>query len=293
MVLELMVMRVGHNMATFNVYTKYKSALADSAKAMGHISSGLRVSNAADDPYAVAKDATFNMQLRGLQKSNSNSQDAISLIQTTDGALDGMTSALQRIRQLAVQSSNGTYNDENRKDAQLEVTNLRDEVDYLATSTNVNDINLLTKQNGSIQCMIGSNVGENIDIPTFDFRAANIKDSSIKNSSGNDYSLNDVDISTPDGCNKAISFIDSAIETINSARDKYGALQNRLESTMSNQSEISIQSETGDSDVMDADVAAEMIQYSKASIIVQAGTAMMAQTNKFPLEVLNILQNVK
>lgn len=286
-------MIVGHNMASFNIFTKYKSAIADSAKAMSHITSGLRVSNAGDDPYAIAKDETFNMQLRSLEKSNSNSQDAISLIQTTDGALDGITSVLQRIRQLAVESRNCTYNDENRNDAQIEVDNIVKQVDYLATSTNINDVNLLSDSSASVQCMIGYNVGETIDIPAFDFKAASIKDSNIKNSDGSDYSLKDVDITTPNGCDNAISFIDSALDTVNRARDKYGALQNRLESTMSNQSEISIQTEAGDSQIMDADVAAEMLQYSKSSIIVQAGTAMMAQSNKFPQQVLEILQNVK
>ena len=286
-------MIVGHNMASFNIYAKYKFALAGASKAMGHITSGLRVNNAGDDPYAIARDDNFNMQLRSLQRSNSNSQDAVSLIQTTDGALDGITSVLQRVRQLAVESRNGTYNSENRSDAQLEVSNLVNEVDYLATSTNINDINLLTKQGGNVQCMVGYNVGENVSIPTFDFRAASIKDSNIKNSSGDDYSLKDVDITTPDGCDKAINFVDFAIDAVNRARDKYGALQNRLDSTMSNQSEISIQAETGDSEIMDADVAAEMMEYSKNSIIVQAGTAMMAQSNKFPQQVLEILQNVK
>lgn len=286
-------MIVGHNMASFNIFTKYKSALADGAKAMSHITSGLRVSNAGDDPYAIAKDETFNMQLRSLEKANSNSQDAISLIQTTDGALDGITSVLQRIRQLAVESRNGTYNPDNRKDAQIEVDNLVKQVDYLATSTNVNDVNLLSDSSVKVQCMIGYNVGETIDMPAFDFKAASIKDSNIKNSDGSDYSLNDVNISTPDGCDNAISFIDYALTAVSAARDKYGALQNRLESTMSNQSEISIQTEAGDSELMDADVASEMLQYSKSSIIVQAGTAMMAQSNKFPQQVLEILQNVK
>lgn len=296
-------MIVSHNIASFNIYTKYRSALTDSAKAMSQITSGLRVNSAGDDPYAVAKDEVFNMQLRSLQMANSNAQDAISLIQTTDGALDGITSMLQRVRELAVQSRNGTYNSENRNDAQHEVNTLKDGVDYLATSTDVNDVNLLAKplagastgtnQTGSVQCMIGYNAGETIEIPTFSFRSADIKCSNIKNKDGNDYSLNDVDVSTPEGCDDAIKFADFALDAVNRARGKYGALQNRLESTITNQSEISIQTENGDSEIMDVDVAASMLEYSKSSIIVQAGTAMMAQSNKFPQQVLEILQNVR
>ncbi|KOF55878.1 hypothetical protein AGR56_02270 [Clostridium sp. DMHC 10] len=279
-------MIVGHNMASFNIFTRYKSALAEQTKAMAHISSGLRISTAGDDPYALSRDENFTMQIRSLQRANSNSQDAVSLIQTTDSALDGISSILQRIRDLAVQNKNGTYNTQNRSDSQLEVSNLIKEADHLAKSTNLNDVNLLTDPSGSFKCMVGSNVGENIDIPTFDLQAASIKDGS-----GNP--LSSVDITTEEGCEKAINLVDSALDTVDRARGKYGALQNRLNSTISNASEISNETESGDSSIMDVDVAGEMMEYSKTSIIVQAGTAMMAQTNKFPQQVLEILQNVK
>lgn len=279
-------MIVGHNMASFNIFTRYKSALAAQTKAMSRISSGLRVNTAGDDPYALSRDENFTMQVRSLQRANSNSQDAVSLIQTTDSALDGISSILQRIRDLAVQNKNGTYNTQNRSDSQLEVSNLIKEADHLAKSTNINDVNLLTDPSGSFKCMVGGNVGENIDIPTFDLQAASIKDKS-----GNP--LSSVNITTTEGCDKAINLVDSALDTVNRARGKYGALQNRLNSTISNASEISNETEAGDSSIMDVDVAGEMMEYSKTSIIVQAGTAMMAQTNKFPQQVLEILQNVK
>lgn len=279
-------MIVGHNMASFNVFTKYKSALAAQTKAMSHISSGLRVNNAGDDPYALARDESFNMHIRSLQRANSNSQDATSLIQTADSALDGITSMLQRIRDLAVQNANGTYDTENRDASQAEVSTLINEVDHLAKSTNLNDVNLLTDSSGSYKCMVGGNIGENIDIPTFDFQAASIKDKS-----GNP--LTSVDITTEAGCKKAMDIVDSALDSVNKARGKYGALQNRLNSTISNVSDISNEAEIGDSEIMDVDVASEMIEYSKNSIIVQAGTAMMSQTNKFPQQILEILQNVR
>ncbi|MFL0251655.1 flagellin [Clostridium neuense] len=279
-------MIVGHNMASFNIFTKYKSALAAQTKAMAHISSGLRVNDAGDDPYALARNENFNMQIRSLQRANSNSQDAVSLIQTVDSALDGITSILQRIKDLAVQNSNGTYNVEDRDASQLEVSNLINEVDHLAKSTNMNDVNLLTNPSGSFKCMVGGNVGENIDIPTFDFQAASIKDK-------DGTPLTSVDVTTQDGCKKAMNLVDSALDTVDKARGTYGALQNRLNSTISNVSDISSETEAGDSQIMDVDIASEMIEYSKNSIIVQAGTAMMAQTNKFPQQVLQILQNVR
>ncbi|WP_234119748.1 flagellin N-terminal helical domain-containing protein [Clostridium hydrogenum] len=279
-------MQVGHNMWSFNIFTKYKSALTDQTKAMNTISSGLRVNNAMDDPYAIAKDENFNLQLRGLQKASSNAQDTINLVQTADSALGGISSLLDRIRELAVQNKNDTYNSDNRSDSQTEVSNLINEIDHLAKSTNINDVNLLNSASGSIKCMIGSNIGETIDIPTFDFQAASIKDAS-----GN--ALTSIDVTTSSGCSQAMDIIDSAISSVNSARNKFGALENRLDTSITNGSEISEETQAGDSSIMDADVAAEMMRYSKDSIIVQAGTAMMAQSNKFPQEVLNILQNVK
>lgn len=279
-------MQVGHNMWSFNIFTKYKSALTDQTKAMNTISSGLRVNNAMDDPYAIAKNENFNLQLRGLQKASSNAQDTINLVQTADSALGGIGSLLGRIRELAVQNKNDTYNSDNRSDSQIEVKNIINEIDHLAKSTNINDVNLLNSAGGSVKCMIGSNIGETIDIPTFDFQAASIKDAS-----GN--ALTSIDVTTSSGCSKAIDIIDSAISSVNSARNKFGSLENRLDTSITNGSEISEETQAGDSSIMDADVAAEMMRYSKDSIIVQAGTAMMAQSNKFPQEVLNILQNVK
>lgn len=279
-------MRVGHNMWSFGVYSNYKNALTAQSTAMGRISSGLRVNTAADDPYAIAKDQNFNMQIRSIQKANSNSQDTISLIQTADGALSGISSILDRIRELAVQNKNDTNNSQDRSASQLEVSNLLNEVDHLAQSTNMNNVNLLSSTSASVKCMFGSNVGETIDVPVF-----NVETSNIKDSSGN--LLANIDVTTSAGCDEAMNIVDAALSQINVYRGQYGALENRLNSTISNETDISQETQTGDSDMIDADVAAEMMNYSSSSVKVQAGIAMMAQTNKFPQEVLNILQNVK
>lgn len=279
-------MRVGHNMWSFGVYSNYKNALTAQSTAMARVSSGLRVNTAADDPYAIAKDQNFNMQIRSIQKANNNSQDTVSLIQTADSALGGISSILDRIRELAVQSKNDTNNGEDRSASQLEVSNLLGEVNHLAQSTNMNNVNLLSSTSASVKCMFGSNVGETIDVPTFNFQTNNIKDGS-----GN--TLASINVTTSAGCDAAMNIVDLALDQINGYRDQYGALENRLTSTISNESDISQETETGDSNIMDADVAAEMMNYSTSSIKVQAGIAMMAQTNKFPQEVLNILQNVK
>lgn len=281
-------MRLSHNIPSLNIYTKYSSVLVDQSKAMKNISTGVRVNSAMDDPNAIAEDDNFNMQLRGLQMSSQNAQDGVSLLQTAQGGLDGMNSMLQRIRELAVQANNSTNDSSDKASIQIEINKLVDGVDNLAKSTNINGVYLLNSDDPSksITTMIGANAGDNMEIPTFNLEASNLKDSS-----GN--SLRDLDVTTEAGSEKALGIIDSAMQTISSANSKYGALQNRFNTVISNTSEINIQLQSADSDVMDVDVASETMRYSKDSILVQAGIAMMAQTNKMPQDVLNILKGVK
>ncbi|MDD3223499.1 MAG: flagellin [Clostridium sp.] len=279
-------MRLSHNIPSLNIYSKYSKAIIDQTKAMKNISSGKRVDTASDDPYALAQSDQFNMEIRGLQMSSTNSQDAVSLLQTTDGGMDGMTSMLQRIRSLAVQSANGTESDSDRQAIQAETKTLVDGIDNLSKSTNINDVNLIAQDGTSTKTvMVGGNVGETLQLPTYNLTAAALN---LKDSSGN-Y----IDLSTEAGAKAAINTIDSAISTIGSARSNYGAISNRLSSVISNSSDINIVLQTADSNITDADIASEMMRYSRDSIISQAGIAMMAQTNKFPQDVLNILQNIK
>lgn len=279
-------MRLSTNIASLNIYTKYRSALVDQGKAMKNISTGIRVNSASDDPNAIAENDNFNMQLRGLQMSNQNAQDGVSLVQTAEGGLNGMSSMLERMRELAVQAGNSTSDDTDRASIQAEVSKLIDGVDNLAKSTNINGVSLLNSSSGaSISTTIGSKAGETMEIPTFDFQVSNIKDSSNNK-------LQDVNVATEDGANKALGVIDSALQQINSANGKYGAIENRFNTVISNSNDITVQLQSGDSDLMDVDVASETMRYSKDSILVQAGIAMMAQTNKMPQDVLNILKNI-
>lgn len=279
-------MRLSHNIPTLNIYTKYSKAIIDQAAAMKNISSGKRVDTASDDPYALAQSDQFNMEIRGLQVASSNSQDTVSLLQTTEGGMDGMTSMLQRMRSLAVQASNGTETDQDRQAIQSETKTLVDGIDAISKSTNMNNVNLIA-QSGSASktVMIGGDVGQNVEIQTYDLTAATLN---LKDSSGN-Y----IDLSTQAGARAALDTIDSAIKTINTARSNYGSIENRLNTAISNSSDINTVLQTADSNITDADIASEMMRYSKDSIISQAGIAMMAQTNKFPQDVLQILQNIK
>lgn len=286
-------MRLSHNIPSLNIYTKYKVSLAEQAKAMKNISTGCKINSAADNPYGLAQNESFTMQIRGLQMANQNSQDSVSLIQTAEGGLSGMSSMLDRIKELTVQAGNGTNDPKDEAAIQTEIKQLVDGIDNFAKSTNINGVSPLCSDQTSstiagkdLNVMIGSNVGESFKIPTYNLQAANLKDAS-----GN--SLNSIDITTESGRSTAMNVVDAASKTISAVRSKYGAVENRLDTALTNSSEIGTEVQEADSNVMDADVATEMLNYSKSSILVQSGIAMMAQSNRFPQDVLQILKNIK
>lgn len=272
-------MRLSHNIASLNIYKGYRTALANQTKAMSNISSGIRVNSAADDPYGIAENEKFNMQLRGLQMSRQNAQDGISLLQTAEGGISGISTMLDKVRELTVQAGNGANSPEDSSAIQAQINQMVEGIDKLAKSTNMNGVSPLSKA-GSITAVIGANVGESTNIPTYDFQSSSLN-------------LSSIDISTESGRNAALDAVDTAMQTVTAARSKYGAISNRLDSIISNSNDTSNEVETAASNVMDTDVASEMLTYSKNSIIVQAGISMMAQTNRFPQDVLNILSNVK
>jgi flagellin len=272
------------------VYTRYETALAAESKAMTRISSGHKVNQASDDPYGASEDTAFTMQLNGLQMANQNAQDGVSLIQTAEGGLNGMNSMLDTLQTLVTEAANGTETSQDNSDIQQQVNNIVEGINNLAQSTNMNGVNMLSVDSSvppakPLNATIGANVGETLQIPTFNFQTNNIKDSS-----GN--TLSNINVTTQDGCSTAMSVINSAIGQISSALSTYGAIENRFSSDINNIGNLQNQVQEGDSDAVDADVASEMLNYSQASVVVQAGIAMMAQTNKFPQQVLGILQNI-
>lgn len=284
---EVDKMRLTHNLASLRLYYSYENNLVDQNKSIANISSGTKINSAMDNPTAMSQSERLNMQLKGLQVANQNSQDTVSLLQTAEGGLDQMDSMLQRIRQLAVQAGNDTNSIGDKSNIQSEITQLIDGFNNLAKSNNMNGVNLLASNSGgSISSLIGSNVGESVEIPTYNLETSNLKDAS-----GN--ALSDIDVTAAGGADKAMNVLDSALQTVNSARSKYGAIENRLTSTISNSSDIGIAIQTKDSDIVDTDMASEMLNFSKDNILIQAGIAMMAQTNKFPQDVLSILSQVK
>ncbi len=281
-------MRLSHNIPSLNIYSGYSKAVERQSTALQRISSGLKINSAKDNPKGLTSSETINMQVRGLQIANKNLQDGASMLQTTEGGLNEISSSLQRIRELTVQANTGTVNDSDKQIIQGEIGQMIKNIDDLSKGTTFNGINLIGNTDPSLKPVstaIGANPYDLLDIPTYNFSSNNIGD-------GVNF-LSNIDVTTKAGADSALGVIDGAINQVVAARSKYGALENRFDTGQQETSEISDRLTSASSDLTDTDVAAEMIEYSKNGIIQDASTAMIAQTNRFPQDVLRILDNIK
>ncbi len=270
-------LRLCHNLASLNIYTRYTKTLKDQNISLQRISSGVKLNSAKDDPNALAASERLNMQIRGMQMAGRNAQDSASMLQTAEGGLDGMTSMLQRARELVVQGANGTNTVSDKGIIQDEIDSMIDGVTDLAKNTEFNGVKLLSSTPGYIETVIGANSGDTLKIPTFDLTADNI-------------GLKDLVTSDPD---KALQTIDYALDAIVGVRSKYGALENRLTDSYDNLNEMSDKVTGAESSLADADISEEILNYSKDSILSQAANALMAQTNKMPQDILKVLENLR
>ena len=215
-------------------------------------------------------------QIRGLEQAQQNANDGISLIQTAEGGLNETHAILQRMRELAVQSANGTYDDTDRANLQAEVSALIEEVDRIANSTKFNGIDLLNGDLTDLQLQIGAN-DETVTMSVADMTASGL-------------SVDGVDISDTAGATSAIGTIDTAINLVSEARAGLGAMQNRLEHTVNNLGVTTENLTAAESRIRDVDMAKEMMAYTKNNILTQAAQAMLAQANMQPQGVLQLLQ---
>ena len=286
-------MRLRQNMDSLNVYQNYKKNLNIQSGVLNRISTGQKINSAKDSPNKIGQSEQFRMQIRGLQAAEKNLQDGVSMMQATDGALETVSVSLVRIKELTVQAGNGTNNEGDLKVIQLEINQLKQHIDYTAKNSSFNGVNLIgndiVNDNNNPEyktSMIGANVSDEIKIPMFNASSDNLRDKD-----GN--SLGGVDVTKPENINKNLSAIDGAIVSVNSIRSKYGAIQNRMESTYNNVGANVMSLESADSSIRDADIGIEISDYARTSILHEASTALLAQTNKFPSEILSILERVK
>jgi len=262
-------------------------------KNMEKLSSGLRINRAGDDASGLAVSEKMRSQIRGLNMASMNAQNGISFIQVTEGYLQESEDIIQRMRELAVQASNGIYSAEDRQYIQIEVSALVAEVDRIASHAQFNGMNLLTGRFGRL---IGENVitasmwfhiGANMDQRTQVFIGTmTAKGLGVRNV-GDDSILT---ISTPDDANRAIGTLDAAIKKINKQRADLGAYQNRLEHAVRGLDVGAENLQASESRIRDTNMANQTVEYTKNQILVQSGTAMLAQANQKGQTVLQLLR---
>ncbi|HAK45248.1 MAG TPA: flagellin [Spirochaeta sp.] len=285
-------MIINHNLsAMFSNRTLGDTNLATS-KNMEKLSSGLRINRAGDDASGLAVSEKMRSQIRGLKQASDNAENGISFIQATEGYLGNTQAILQRMRELSVQSANGIYSEEDRMQIQVEISQLVDEVDRIASHAQFNGMNMLTGRFASetgenvVTASMWFHIGANIDqrervfIGTMTSTALGVKEIG---------SGDILDLQTPEGSNMAIGTIDSALKTVNKQRADLGAYQNRLEHAVRGLDVGAENLQAAESRIRDADMAEEMVSYTKNAILVQAGTAMLAQANMKTQSVLQLL----
>ncbi|MBU3208858.1 flagellin [Clostridium algidicarnis] len=281
-------MRLSHNLMSLNVYRNYTKNVASQSKSMSKVSSGDKISKAMDNPAGMGQREQIRMQLRGLQMSQRNMQDGISMLQTVEGGLDNITTALNRVRELTISSGGATTKDD-RAVIQKEIEQMLKSIDDIANNTEFNGVKLLAKtgtEPDHIKMASGANVGDTLVIP-----ANNLTSGNLTNKEGT-LSLKDIKVNEGK-IDEALGIIDGSMDKVLSIRSKYGAIQNRMESLYDIQGQNSLVMEGADSNIGDVDIAEEMMHLAKHNLLVEAGNAMMVQTNRMPQDVLRVLERLK
>jgi flagellin len=285
-------MIINHNMSALFAQRQQKLNSWVLDKNMEKLSSGLRITRAGDDASGLAVSEKMRSQIRGLNRAEKNAMDGISFIQTTEGYLQESQDIIQRLRELAVQAANGIYADEDRMQIQVEVSSLVDEVDRIASHAQFNGMNLLTgrfaRETGEnlVTASMWFHVGANMDqrvrvfIGTMTSEGLGLRQQASKQI---------ISVSTPDQANRAIGMLDEALKIVNKQRADLGAYQNRLEFTAKGLAIGAENMQASESRIRDADMAYEMVEFTKNSILLQSATAMLAQANLKPQTVLQLL----
>ncbi|RXI51014.1 flagellin [Clostridium tetani] len=274
-------MRLNHNLASLNVYREYLNNLKSNSVAMKRVSSGQKINSAKDDPNNLAKSERMRMNIRGLQMANRNVQDGVSMLQSADGALSSMNSILGRIRELSVQYGSGSNSEKDKEIIKEEINEMIESYEDVINNSEFNGVKLFQeKKERSMQ--LGSDVGDTMDIEFFDLKTELKTLTELKKKDTNTFTANE-----------ALDEVDKAINKVVDVRSKYGAIVNKFEGTMSNLSQYELITQESESRVRDADIAEEMTEVARTSILLDAGRAIMAQTNQLPQDMLKILDNVR
>jgi len=286
-------MVINHNLSAMYSNRSLGVTNLSTTKDMEKLSSGMKINRAGDDASGLAVSEKMRSQIRGLNQASQNASNAISFIQATEGYLQNTTDIVQRLRELAVQSSNGIYSSEDRMQIQVEVSQLVAEVDRIANSAQFNNMNMLTgrfaEQTGEnvVTASMWFHVGANMDQRMSAFIGTMTASALGLRSIGSEEILS---LAAPDDANASIGVLDEALKKINKQRADLGAYQNRLDFTVKGIDIAAENLQAAESRIRDTDMASQMVEFTKNQILTQAGTAMLAQANARSQSVLSLLQ---
>lgn len=290
-------MIINHNLSA--MFAQRQQGLNNRAVegSMEKLSSGLRINRAGDDASGLAVSEKMRAQIRGLNQAERNAADGISLIQTTEGYLQQSQDIIQRVRELSVQASNGIYSSEDRMQIQVEVSQLVDEINRIASHAQFNGMNLMTgrfaRETGTnvVTASMWFHIGANMDqrervyIGTMSAQGLG-----IQSPSGLPHSASFISLSTPEKANSAIGVLDNALQIVNKQRADLGAYQNRLDYARQGLNVGAENLQAAEARIRDADMAEESVEFTKNQILMQSSTAMLAQANQRTQGVLQLLQ---
>ena len=286
-------MVINHNMSAMFATRAEGLTEFSQQKDMEKLSSGLRINRAGDDASGLAVSEKMRSQIRGLNQASTNALNGISFIQTTEGYLQETTDIIQRIRELAIQASNGIYSDEDRMQIQVEVSSLISEVDRIASSAQFNGMNMLTGRfarptgENTVTSSMWFHIGANMDqrtqvyIGTMSAMALGLRNLGDETK---------VSIATPEEANRVIGTLDEAIKKINKQRADLGAYQNRMEYAIRGLDIAAENMQASESRIRDTNMARSMVEFTKDTVLQQAGIAMLAQANTQSQNVLSLLR---
>lgn len=286
-------MVINHNMSAMFANRQLGVTGVSLKKDMEKLSSGLRIARAGDDASGLAVSEKMRAQIRGLNQASRNASDGISFIQTSEGYLQETEDILQRIRELAVQSSNGIYTAEDRQMIQVEISSLVSEVDRIASAAQFNGQNMFTGRfaqatgenvpTASLWFHIGANMDQRtqVYIGTMTATALGIKEVGSEQK---------ISLETPEDANRAIATLDESIHKVSKQRADLGAYQNRLEYAVKGLDNAAENTQSSESRIRDADMASKMVDFTRDNVLTQAGTAMLAQANSQSQNVLSLLR---
>lgn len=269
-------MVIAHNLNAMNAHRQMKTNTNATGKSIEKLSSGLRINRAGDDAAGLAISEKMRSQINGLKQGSTNAQDGVSLVQTTEGALTETHSMLQRLKTLATQSSNGTYTDSQRNLIEQEVNQLKSEIDRISSQVEFNDNAVLSKS-ATVSFQVGDKSGQSISVKLQKMDCKSI-------------GISGLTLASQSGASAALTSINKAIDNVSSYRATLGAVQNRLEHTISATDNTVENIQSAESRIRDTDMASEMMNYTKSNILTQAAQSMLAQANQAPNNVLSLLQ---